>query len=365
MMKSIKIYCAYLILCLVLGICFIMPKETKAQQIFFMKSPAKVRLKSYKGKKLRLSWKRVEGANGYFIYQYKKVKKQYKKVADVKGSLVSWISPKTKTKQTYKICAYTVVNGRKEKGNLSYEVSAIPYTKKSKTVNAGEIVAKSYQINLGLRETKQMEVTVKKSRFAKNKKAEVMDTALRWYTTDATVATVDRTGNVTACAKEGECQIYARAHNGNYTGMIRVKVTNYARPAGFDTSQAQPDIQKLLTDYSEDLCTIAEYFEQCCRQGNPQYGTVSLDSSRSALEVSSSNMAFDPIRKNIFRILDDYPGIMEIDSHSKSVTFDLIDGVYLLQLVYIYQDVPTEFEETQYKFFVAPRWIQRFYRYAG
>lgn len=116
-------------------------ETVKAQGVTMLNAPEKVRVKSYKGKKLRLSWKQVEGAEGYVIQGYKKSKKRFVKVAETTGTKTGWTSARTKTKQTYRVCAYRMQNGNKIMGNYSYEVSAIPYKKKAKLVNAGETIS--------------------------------------------------------------------------------------------------------------------------------------------------------------------------------------------------------------------------------
>ena len=363
MNKLISFLCILFSCCILLSDSIFFQKEVKALEIVSIQAPEKVRAKSYKGKKLRLSWKQTEGAEGYVIQEYKNAKKKFVKVAETAGVKTDWTSGKTKKKRTYRVCAYRMEDGKKIMGSYSYTVSAIPYKQKSKTVNAGEVLAKQYQVKLGLREAKQMEVTVKNSRFAKNKKAKLIDNSLRWYTTDSTVATVDEKGVVTARGKVGNCQIYARAHNGNYTGLIQIEVCNFARPESFDVTYTQPDITTLLKDYKEDLSVIAEYFEYCHAQGNTQKGSISINTERSGLEVSSPKISIDPIRENIWRVLNDYPGNMFIICYSNGVEFDLSDNKYHLLVVYIFSDVRSDFEESQYHFFVAPRWLQEFYRY--
>lgn len=362
-MKQSKKKHIMLALCVLAAGCAISQKPVKAQEGVTLRSPEKVRVKSYKGKKLRLSWKQVEGADGYVVQEYKNSKKKYVKVAETAAAKKIWTSARTKTKRTYRVCAYRMENDQKVMGSYSYDVSAIPYKKKSKVVNAGEVQAKQYQVKLGLREAKQMEVTVKNSRFAKNKEAKLIDDSLRWYTTDPSVASVSEKGVVTAQGKTGNCQIYARAHNGNYTGLIRVEVCNFARPESFDVTYTQPDITTLLRDYKEDLSIIAEYFETCHWQGNTQYGIISMKTDRSDLQVSSSEMNFEPVRENIKKVLNDFSGDMRLIAYSNGVEFDLSDDKYHLLVVYIYTDVRGNFEESQYHFFVAPRWLQEFYRH--
>lgn len=364
MVKQIKaISVIMLVFLFILSESKFVSETVKAQGVIMLNAPEKVRVKSYKGKKLRLSWKQVKEAEGYVIQEYKNSKKKFVKVAETTGTKTGWTSAKTKAKRTYRVCAYQMENGQKVMGNYSYEVSAIPYNKKSKIVNAGEVQAKQYQIKLGLREEKQMEVTVKNSRFAKNKKAKLIDNTLRWYTTDPSVAIVSENGVVTAQGKTGNCQIYARAHNGNYTGLIRIEVCNFARPVAFDVTYTQPDMTTLLKDYKEDLSVIVEYFEFCYSQGNTQLGRIAMKPDRSDLEVFSSKMQIEPVRENIRKVLNDYPGNMSIYSYSQGIEFDLSDGKYHLLVAYIYMDVSSDFEETANYFWVAPRWMCEFYRY--
>lgn len=88
-----------------------------------------------------------------------------------------------------------------------------------------------------------------------------------------------------------------------------------------------------------------------------------MKTDRSDLEVTSTKMNFEPVRENIKRVLNDYPGNMRIISYSNGVQFDLSDDKYHLLVVYIYTDVRSNFEESDNYFFVVPRWLQEFYRY--
>ncbi|MCH5265226.1 MAG: hypothetical protein J1F02_04955, partial [Lachnospiraceae bacterium] len=143
-MKIVNRKC-YIIMCVFILFCslFYFSKVVKAAEISSVPTPTKVRLRSYKAKRLRLKWDSVPNASGYQIFQYKKKKKAYKKVAEVEADRTSWLSPKTKKVQTYKIRAYQILNGTKTVSDFSYEVWAISYNKKkAKKVNAGVVRAK-------------------------------------------------------------------------------------------------------------------------------------------------------------------------------------------------------------------------------
>ena len=108
MLKFTKVLCVLMVCCLLLSESAIFQQQVKvrAQASNTLKVPERVRVKSYKGKKLRLSWKQVEGAEGYLIQEYKKSKKKFVKIAETTGTTPGWISGKTKKKRTYRVCAY-------------------------------------------------------------------------------------------------------------------------------------------------------------------------------------------------------------------------------------------------------------------
>lgn len=86
--------------------------------------PAKVSLKSAKAsaKKVKITWKKQSGINGYVVYQSTKKNSGYKNIATVKSA--SKVSYTTKTlkkgkKFYYKVRAYKTVNGKKVYGDYS------------------------------------------------------------------------------------------------------------------------------------------------------------------------------------------------------------------------------------------------------
>ncbi|MBE5941564.1 MAG: hypothetical protein E7264_03375 [Lachnospiraceae bacterium] len=86
-------------------------------KVSFTQSPSKTKIKSIKSskKKVTLKWKKVSGANGYYIYRSTSKKGTYKKVATIKkGTTVKYTDKKgLKKKKTYyyKIVAYKKANG--------------------------------------------------------------------------------------------------------------------------------------------------------------------------------------------------------------------------------------------------------------
>ena len=111
-------------------------------------TPVKVRAKSCQEERLKLTWKKVKEASGYQIYQYKTTAKKFVKIATVGKKTLLWKSAKTSKKQTYKICAYKKKGNKKTYSPFSYEVTAIPYKKMAKKVNAGRVKVSRYRVSL-------------------------------------------------------------------------------------------------------------------------------------------------------------------------------------------------------------------------
>lgn len=79
--------------------------------------PIQVRARSYRAKKIKITWKKVIGAEGYEIYRIKGGKAI--KAADVGAEKSIWLSPATKSCRTYVVRAY---RGRKKRGNIVISV---------------------------------------------------------------------------------------------------------------------------------------------------------------------------------------------------------------------------------------------------
>lgn len=86
------------------------------QNVVKVKKPSVIKVKSVKKKKVRITWKRVKGANGYELYRSTKKNGKYSKIKTVKKSgTVKYTDSRIKKKKQYyyKIRAYKKVNGKK------------------------------------------------------------------------------------------------------------------------------------------------------------------------------------------------------------------------------------------------------------
>lgn len=329
--------------------------ETESSQL---STPVFVRARSYKAKKIKITWNKVTGADGYQVYQKKKNK--LVKVADLKANKKQWLSPKTKTYQTYMVRACKKWNGEIQYSDFSYTVGARPYKKNAKKVNAGMIYSKKYEYKLGLYETATPEIVIEKSKYSKNKKAVVTDTTLRWYSTDESIAAVDEKGVIHSKNTPGQCQVYARAHNGNYTKKIDVIVYRYAYPAQFeDLENTQPVMEDFVKTYPEDIKAIAEYFEIFEKKGNAINGIFKISEDRTRIETNLSEEKYEPVKQNLWNILSDYPGDLEIGV-GRGTSFDLSTYPYHIRLVYLVEDY--ELDPDGAFFEIAPRWVYSFWR---
>ncbi len=347
------------------------PSITNAKTIT-LPVPLKVRAKSCQEKRLKLTWKRVKGASGYQIYQYRAKAKKFVKTVSVGKKVLSWKSRITSKKQTFKIRAYKKKGSKKTYSPFSYEVTAIPYKKMAKTVNAGRVKTNRSSVSLSSFETKKVSAQVKSSRHARNKKAKVYDKTIRWTSTNPSVAKVDQKGNITAQGKSGTCKVYARAHNGD-SDWLWVKVKAYARPKKFDGMDVmQEDMVKLIQQHGEDIKDIAQFFEKNKAEHvkEDQVIRFRLDPGRNYVvaEQISGYVDYKKMEKKLFQVLDSFPGTMEIYVRNASIRFILEGnlGAQYVQLLFLFEDAsktenPVTKESDDY-FKPAPRWRYKYSR---
>ena len=183
---------------------------------------APVVLKSTVGKNsMTDTWNKIPQADGYHVY-HSKCRVDLKLVKKVKaGTLTATMKKLDKTE--YKTCvkAYKVINGKQVVISTSYQNHVT--LKKGKSDNAKAVkVSSATTLKLKKGKTSAVKATVTttkgKTLFFKghcNK--------LRYSTADATVATVDQNGTITAVGA-GTCKIFVIAPNGlNKAVTVTVK----------------------------------------------------------------------------------------------------------------------------------------------
>ena len=332
--------------------------------------PTKVRVRSSESKKLKVTWKKVKKADGYQIYEYKKSNKKFKKVADVDGKTRSWKSGNTKKVHTYKVRAYKKSGKKKVYSKFSYKVSAKPYKKDAKQVNAGRLRFKEDVLDLSVHQCLTPTLKIKATRYAANSRAQIYDSTIRWFSSDETIARVDNNGTITTQGKEGSCKIYARAHNGNVT-WIKVYAEDYATNVKFENVPAMlDDMQNLINGYQTEIEQIAAYFEknQAEHPNRIQEMTFMLSDDRKevvGIVDKGETIYYRNVAEIMLRVLQSFPGDMEIIVIDGVVRFRLWSGSRYVELNYVFQNID-DFEdvidESIYDFRTADRWT---YFYTG
>ena len=183
-----------------------------------------------KGKKsLTISWNKINGAAGYDIFFAKcnhgKKEIKCKKVKTIKaGKTFKWTKSGLKKGTAYKayVRAYVYKNGKKTYVRSSPLMHAYTGNGTKNYTNAKSVSVNKTKVTLKKGKTFKIKAKVKKVK--KNKKLMPKSHAptLRYMTTNKKVATVTKSGKITAKSK-GICTVYVFAHNG-VSKQIKVTV---------------------------------------------------------------------------------------------------------------------------------------------
>lgn len=172
-------------------------------------------------RKITISWRSYEDADGYDCYwSYCDGKRSYKKLATVKAAKDRVTSRRLDNNRRYKyfVAAYKLIDGKKV-----YIAKSNPLhvaLKDAKATNAKKVTVNQTNIRLKARDTF---VVRSRTRLENTNKKELLHAAAyRYYTSDQSVASVSKTGKIKAL-KSGTCVIYVVANNGVY-GTIKVTV---------------------------------------------------------------------------------------------------------------------------------------------
>ena len=172
-------------------------------------------------RKITISWRSYEDADGYDCYwSYCDGKRSYKKLATVKAAKDRVTSRRLDNNRRYKyfVAAYKLIDGKKV--YIAKSNSLHVALKDAKATNAKKVTVNQTNIRLKARDTF---VVRSRTRLENTNKKELLHVAAyRYYTSDQSVASVSKTGKIKAL-KSGTCVIYVVANNGVY-GTIKVTV---------------------------------------------------------------------------------------------------------------------------------------------
>lgn len=172
-------------------------------------------------RKITISWRSYEDADGYDCYwSYCDGKRSYKKLATVKAAKDRVTSRRLANNRRYKyfVAAYKLIDGKKV-----YIAKSNPLhvaLKDAKATNAKKVTVNQTNVRLKAGDTF---VVRSRTRLENTNKKELLHVAAyRYYTSDQSVASVSKTGKIKAL-KSGTCVIYVVANNGVY-GTVEVTV---------------------------------------------------------------------------------------------------------------------------------------------
>lgn len=172
-------------------------------------------------RKITISWRSYEDADGYDCYwSYCDGKRSYKKLATVKAAKDRVTSRRLDNNRRYKyfVVAYKLIDGKKV--YIAKSNSLHVALKDAKATNAKKVTVNQTNVRLKAGDTF---VIRSRTRLENTNKKELLHAAAyRYYTSDQSVASVSKTGKIKAL-KSGTCVIYVVANNGVY-GTIKVTV---------------------------------------------------------------------------------------------------------------------------------------------
>lgn len=172
-------------------------------------------------RKITISWRSYEDADGYDCYwSYCDGKRSYKKLATVKAAKDRVTSRRLDNNRRYKyfVAAYKLIDGKKV--YIAKSNSLHVALKDAKATNAKKVTVNQTNVRLKARDTF---VVRSRTRLENTNKKELLHVAAyRYYTSDQSVASVSKTGKIKAL-KSGTCVIYVVANNGVY-GTVEVTV---------------------------------------------------------------------------------------------------------------------------------------------
>ena len=171
-----------------------------------------------KNKSIKLTWKKVKGADGYIIYG-SPCGSALKKIKTIKGAdKVNYIQKKLKKGSYYKyiVVAYKGIDGKQS--IVGKSTTAFGVTNGGKYGNATKISVKPTKLTMKKGKKEKLKVSLV---VPKDKKYKTYISKVRYESSNSAVATVNKKGEVTA-KKKGTAYIYVYTQNGVYK---KVKVT--------------------------------------------------------------------------------------------------------------------------------------------
>ncbi len=192
---------------------------TKAETDKIVSGVLLVRMTAKGKRSLKLTWTKVDGADGYEIFFGKCRKNEkagYKSIKIINGnSTFSWRKKGLKAKTAYKayVKAFVIKNGSRKYVGTSPDVHAFTSGRTKKYTNAKSVKVRKTRVTVGKGQTFRIKASIRKLK----KKLKLMPKKhapkLRYLSTDPSIASVSKKGKIKGL-KAGTCYVYVFAHNG-------------------------------------------------------------------------------------------------------------------------------------------------------
>jgi hypothetical protein len=274
---------------------------------------------------LKLTWHRVEGASGYQIFRYDSKSKKYRNVATVSGGNKKGYRDKnlrTGRLYTYKIRSYRQNGSGRTVSAFTYRVSAIPYNKKSRIVNAGSVLRGSGAMEIGLKQISKVDVAAAPSKYGTAIGKRVVDKKIRILPFSSSF--ISQSGNEIVGKDIGSANVYAIAHNGNVK-KVRVSVIDCAKPTSWKNLDKARKAGELIADNEEDVIAVFSYLER----HSENESMITLDENGDV--VVDGGLDISEIKDSVLNILG-YPGLIR--------TFIYVSPEYVQFIFREYNDGP-------------------------
>ena len=205
-------------------------------------------------------------------------------------------------------------------------------------------------LELGTYSNFKMSVDLEPDFYAKKLNAKVFSDKKVFYSSDETIAKIDKRGNITTFEKEGTCYIHLRAHNG-VSGKVKINVVNYAQPKSFPEYNGDNKfVNLLLTDYKNEVFNITNYFTRFGK--NTIVGKIKSDDNGNI--VGDSNIINNSqLSSSIKKLITDFPMVMQIEYRDRWVRFYMpySDSGAYIEVIY---SADEDFSESHHR--IAPHW---------
>ncbi len=200
-------------------------KEDEEEKVISYKGVLLAKVKAKGSRRLVITWNRIKGADGYDVY-FARCKSsgkaaKFKKVKTVKaGRKLSLTRKKLKKRTAYAayVRAYVMKDGSKSYIKKSLKIFAFTSGGTKRYTNAGRVTVRKASISLKRGKKYKIRAGVIKLQKKKKLMPRKYVPKLRYVTSDAKVAKVNKYGRITAAAK-GKCKVYAVSAGGAYKAV--------------------------------------------------------------------------------------------------------------------------------------------------